>query len=74
MTTLIDANQINGGLVKPFATLADATANLYIEAGDVVNLAERISGNGGGGIWDVIAGTGTANGYNIVAHDTLSVG
>jgi hypothetical protein len=73
MTTLIDANQINGGLVKPFATLADATANLYIEAGDAVNLAERTTGNGGGGMWDVIAGTGTANGYNIVAHDTLSL-
>ena len=55
------------------ATLAAATTDTTMKTGYAVNLAERTTGNGGGGMWDVIAGTGTANTYNIVAHDTLSL-
>ena len=55
------------------ATLAAATADVSMQAGLAVNLAERTTGNGGGGMWDVIAGTGTANGLDKVAHDTLSL-
>jgi hypothetical protein len=55
------------------ATLAAATADTTIKAGDAINLAERTTGNGGGAMWDVIAGTGTANGLDKVAHDTLSL-
>jgi hypothetical protein len=58
---------------KNFATLALAKADTNIVAGDAIILKEHTSGNGGGGIWDVIAGTGTANGIDKVAHDTLSL-
>jgi hypothetical protein len=55
------------------ATLAAATADVSMQAGLAVSLVERSTGNGGGAKWDVIAGTGTANGMNIVAHDTLDI-
>lgn len=64
---------VDNGWVKPFATLADAASNLNIDSGDTVNLKERESGKGEGGIWYVISGTGTADGRDIVAHDTLSL-
>lgn len=67
------ASQSDLSFVKPFATLALATADTGIVAGNAINLAERTTGNGGGGMWDVIAGTGTANGMDLVAHDTLSL-
>lgn len=31
------------------------------------------TGKGGGGTYDIISGTGTANGFNILAHDTESI-
>jgi len=67
------ATASNSAFDKNFATLALAKADPNIIAGDAVNLKERTTGNGGGAMWDVIAGTGTANGYKIVAHDTLSL-
>ena len=67
------ATTANSAFDKNFATLTLAKADPNIIAGDAVNLAERTTGNGGGGMWNVIAGTGTANTYNIVAHDTLSL-
>jgi len=66
-------SQLNDQYVLDRATLAAATADTTMKAGYAVNLAERTTGNGGGGMWDVIAGTGTANGIDIVAHDTLSL-
>ena len=42
-------------------------------AGDVVTTKERSTGKVGGATGDVIVGTGTANGLNIVAHNTLSL-
>jgi len=38
-----------------------------------VNMKERITGNGGGAMWDAIAGTGSANGIDVVAHSTLDL-
>ncbi len=40
---------------------------------DVVTTKERSTGNAGGATGDVISGTGTANGFDIVAHNTLSL-
>jgi hypothetical protein len=59
--------------VKNFLTLTLSKADTGLLAGDAANLKERTTGNGGGAMWDVIAGTGTANTYNIVAHDTLNL-
>ena len=67
------ATASNSVFDKNFATLALAKADHNIISGDAVNLKERTTGNGGGGMWDVIAGTGTANGVDIVAHDTLDL-
>ena len=55
------------------STLAIWKADPLAAAGNVVTTKERTAGKGGGATGDVIAGTGTANGLNIVAHDTLSV-
>lgn len=55
------------------ATLAIWRADTSSLAGDVVTTKERSTGNGGGTVGDVIAGTGTANGGNIVAHASLSL-
>jgi hypothetical protein len=55
------------------ATLAIWQADTSAQAGDVVTTAERSTGFGGGAIADIIAGTGTANGTFIVAHNTLSL-
>ena len=65
------ATTSNSAFDKNFATLALAKADPNIIEGDAVNLKERSTGNGGGGMWDVIAGTGTADGFSKVAHDTL---
>jgi hypothetical protein len=55
-------------------TVATMTALSGLTAGvSVVTTAEFYTGTGGGGTYDVIAGTGTANGFNIIAHDTLSL-
>jgi hypothetical protein len=54
------------------ATMTAGTKKVYV-AGDVVVTKEFYTGTGGGGTYGVIAGTGTANGFNIIAHDTLSL-
>jgi hypothetical protein len=55
-------------------TVATMTALSSLTAGvSVVNTANFYTSTGGGGTYDVIAGTGTANGANIIAHDTLSL-
>jgi hypothetical protein len=52
---------------KDFATLALAVASTEIVDGDVLNIAERASGNGGGATWDVVlSSTVTENTFNIV--------
>ena len=52
---------------RDFATLALAVASTEIADGDVLNLAERTTGNGGGGFWDVVlSSTVTENTFNIV--------
>lgn len=48
--------------------LATATADLSALAGMTIRITDR-----GDGLFDVISGTGTANGANIVAHDSLSL-
>jgi len=53
-------------------TLAIWQADTSSEVGDVVTTKERTAGAGGGAAGKVIAGTGTANGFTIVAHSTLS--
>lgn len=55
------------------ATMAVWQADTSAEVGDVVVTKERTAGLGGGSTGDVIAGTGSANGIEIVAHDTLSL-
>ena len=67
---------VNELSVKKFDTLDDAiteTSPLNIFDGAALNIKERTAGNGGGAMWDVIAGTGTANGNNIIAHNTLDL-
>lgn len=58
-------------------TLSAATADTTMKVGYAVNLAERTTGNGGGGMWDVVlASTVTPNTYNIVqctGVDTLAL-
>tara|TARA_R110002126_G_scaffold1757_1_gene10550 strand:- start:6615 stop:8465 length:1851 start_codon:yes stop_codon:yes gene_type:complete len=52
---------------KDFTTLALAVASTEIADGDVLNLAERISGSGGGAFWDaVLSSTVTENTFNVV--------
>jgi hypothetical protein len=60
--------------VKNFATLTAAKADPGLLTGDAVNLESRLTAlDGAGGMFDVITGTGTANTYNKVAHDSLSL-
>lgn len=48
-------------------TLADAISDKTLNNGDVLHMKERISGNDGGGIWDVVlTSTVTPNGLNVV--------
>lgn len=54
-------------------TLAIWQADLSAKAGDTVTTKERSAGGGGGFTGDVVAGTGTANGLEILAHNTLSL-
>jgi lysophospholipase L1-like esterase len=70
-TDFILSNPLSN-LIIPFDALNDAVASTIISVGNQTRLKEHSTGNGGGGDWDIIAGTGTANGINIVAHDTLS--
>jgi hypothetical protein len=62
---------VDGGssssLSKDYATLALAVAATDISDGDVLYLAERVSGYGGGATWDVVlSSTVTENTYNKV--------
>ena len=59
MTTKISQGQIIAGRTM---TLAEAVADTQIAAGDSVTISDRASG-----VFDVIAGTGAANGLDIVA-------
>ena len=53
---------------RDFATLALAVASTEIAVLDVLNLAENVSGSGGGGFWDVeLLSAGAANTFNRVA-------
>lgn len=61
------------GVEKSFSTVADMTSDTTLQEGMVVSTKEFSVGTGGGAVYDVISGTGTANGYNIIAHDTLSI-
>lgn len=54
------------------ASMSVSTNNTYI-AGDIVDTSEFSTGNGGGGTYNVITGTGTANGMDIIAHNTESL-
>jgi len=55
-------------VVLSFDTLADALASTKLAAGDSINLKERTTGNGGGGMWDVVlASSVTVDGVNIIA-------
>ncbi len=55
-------------------TTATMTALSGLVAGvSVVITAEFSTGNGGGGTYDIISGTGTANGFDIIAHNTESL-
>jgi len=54
-------------------TLADWQSDTTALVGDVVTTRERTAGKLGGMTGVVIAGTATANGGNIVAHDTLDL-
>ncbi len=54
-------------------TVAIASADTSLLVNDVLNIEEYSTGNSGGAEWDVIAGTGTANGVNKVQHDTLQL-
>ena len=56
------------GEAKYYDTVAAATSDTSLVVGDVVIIKERASG-----VFDVISGTGTANTYNIIAHDSLSL-
>jgi len=55
------------------ATLAIWQADTSAQADDVLNIKERSAGNGNQFFADVITGTGTANGNDIVAHSTLNL-
>jgi parallel beta-helix repeat protein len=55
------------------STLTEAKARKDYKVGSVISWGERTTGSGGSATVDIIAGTGSANGANIVAHDTLSL-
>ena len=58
---------------REFDLLADLTADTSLKVGDKCKTAEREAGKEGGAEHTVISGTGTANGRDIIAHDTLSL-
>lgn len=57
------------------ATVDDMISDPFATVGSVYQTAEYVAGGGvdGGGTYDVISGTGTANGFDKIAHDTLSL-
>lgn len=58
-------------------TAAIMTADTSFSSADVgvsvPTTKEFSTGNGGGGTYDIISGTGTANGFDIIAHDTENI-
>jgi len=55
-------------------TKAEMTALTGLTAGvDIVRTSEFSNGKNGGGTYDIISGTGTVNGFDIIAHDTDSI-
>lgn len=58
-------------------TVAAMTADVRFSTADagksVPTTKEFSTGNSGGATYDIIAGTGTANGIDIIAHDTVSI-
>jgi hypothetical protein len=70
---IIDGSEI-ANLTVNTATVAAMKVLTGLTTGtSVVETAEFYSTTGGGGTYDIIAGTGTANGQDIIAHDTLSL-
>lgn len=69
--TISELNAEIGKLNKE--TIAEWKSDGLAEEFDVVSIKERSAGNGGGGVGDVIAGTQSADGYRVIAHDTLNL-
>lgn len=70
--SLSEVNQLQTPVLN-FPDLATAVASTNIGVGDALNLAERIAGNGGGAMWDVVlASTVTPNTFNIVQCTGIS--
>jgi len=65
---LFTSSNFTSADAKFIDTLALATADTSLSAGDVVIVKDRANG-----VFDVISGTGTANTFDIVSHDTLSL-
>ncbi len=68
-------NAVGGIAPYEFDTVTNAQNGVLIggktvtlEVGDVIRIKERANG-----VFDVISGTGTANGYNVIAHSTLNL-
>lgn len=64
----IAATFLKDELAAHYATMATATADTTITLGQKCIIEDRDNG-----IFKVISGTGSANGFNIVAHDTLNL-
>jgi len=69
----VNVSELSPGLFPSDAfmlqsTLANKIVDTAVLAGQVYMLSDRA-----GGIFDVIIGTGTANGFDIVAHNTLDL-
>ena len=62
-----------GATAKHFSTVGDATAELTLKPGDVVQTAAFTSGNRGGALYDVVDGRAFANGMDVIAHDSLDL-
>ena len=69
------ADDLQGGNVNEsvdsYLTLAGWQSSTNPKEGDQVSLVERTTGNNGGFIGVVIAGTSTADGIGVIAHNTL---
>ena len=67
-TSIVGPNSIIDDYVFNYSTLQVAVDSTDISEGDAINIKERTSGNGGGGVWDaVLASSVTTNAYNIVS-------
>ncbi len=75
LTSSTVGDAIGGFVTYDFDTVTNAKngqtiggETVTLEVGDVIRIKER-----GSALFDVIAGTGTANTYNIIAHATLNI-